>query len=330
MMSYREPSAGIPLVSVVIPTYQRASLICDALDSVLAQDWHPIEAVVIDDGSDDGTGTVVTDWAARHPEVPVRYIWQENAGGNAARNAGWQAADGTYVAFLDSDDTWAVDKTMRQMALLAGPEGYGAAYCGLQEVEAATGKILGIPAMSFPQGDLLDTLLVRDETAPTSAWIIRRDLLEQVKGFDEDLRARQDWDLWIRLAAVTRIGAVQDPLLSLRHHDGPRTTSDPTRELRAYASIRRKNAELLATRPLCIRQAARAAFHRRSGRVRLHYMGQRCRALGHYLMAIIIWPLEPDSYHALLGWFLPAGLRIRLRSAWNRILGKSRLAIRSH
>lgn len=329
MTSHETKDQG-QLVSAVIPTYQRVALIKDALDSIAAQAWRPIEAVVVDDGSDDGTDAVVAGWAARHPEIPVRYIWQENAGGNAARNVGWRAARGTYLAFLDSDDIWRTDKTTLQMALLNGPDNYGAVYCGLQEVEASTGKILGTPALSFLQGNLLDALLVRDETAPTSAWLIRRDLLNQVEGFDEDLRARQDWDLWIRLAAVTRIGAIPEPLLSLRHHSGPRTASDPTRELRSYAAIRRKNAGLLATRPLRIRLAARAAFHRRSGRVQLRYMGQRGGALRHYLVAIIIWPLEPDSYNALLGWFLPARLRVRLRCAWNRFLGKTRFGIRSH
>lgn len=318
-----------PLVSAVIPTYQRAALIAHALDSVAAQSWRPIDAVVSDDGSDDGTETVVRDWAARHPDVPVRYLWQPNAGGNAARNAGWRAAGGAWVAFLDSDDAWHPEKTARQMARLQAG-GFGAAYCGLREIDAATGAVIAEPAQRYSEGALLDALLVRDGTAPTTAWIIRRDLLETLGGFDETLRARQDWDLWIRLAARTRIAAIPERLMDLRHHDGPRTASDPSRELRAYAAIRRKNAALIRSRPLRVRAAALAACHRRSGRVHLHYMGRRGRALGHYLVAVAVWPVEPDSWYALTGWFLPGGVRKRLRRAWNRVLGRTRLGIRSH
>lgn len=321
---------GAPLVSVIIPSYQRAGLIADALDSVACQTWHPLEIVIIDDGSSDATEAVVTAWASQHPEIPLRYRWQENAGGNVARNHGIREAQGTYIAFLDSDDVWHPDKTARQLALLQGDDGIGAVYCGLREVQAETGEVLREPGLALPSGDVLSRLLVRDETGPTSAWIIRKAHLDQVGGFDPDLAARQDWDLWIRLAAVTRISAVDAPLLDLRHHGGPRTASDPTRELRAYRAIRRKNAALLAAQPLRIRLAARSAFHRRSGRVQLRYMGRRLPSLGQYLVATALWPVEPDNWFALLGWILPDRLRSGLRQRWNKLLGKTNFAIRSH
>lgn len=324
------PEDARPLVSVVIPTYQRAGLIAEALDSVAGQTWRPLEAVVVDDGSTDDTQAAVMAWADRHPDIAVRYVWQENAGGNAARNHGIRLSRGAYVAFLDSDDTWSPDKTTRQMAVLQADPTLGAVYCGLVETDAATGEVLRRPIVSMATDNMLDRLLVRDETAPTSAWIIANSVLEAVEGFDETLRARQDWDLWIRVAAVTGIGAVTEPLMQLRHHDGPRTASDPSRELRAYAIIREKNRALLATRPLSLQLAARAAFHRRAGRVNLHYMKRRGRALGHYLTAVAVWPPEPDSWYALLGWFLPGGLRQHLRGAWNGLFGRTRFGIRSH
>lgn len=325
----KPPSTSF-LVTVVIPTYQRAHMIADALNSARGQGFRPLEVVVVDDGSTDETDSVVKDWQARNLEIPVQYIWQENAGGNAARNAGWRAATGEFVAFLDSDDTWHPDKTQKQIDLLNSDRTCGAVYCGLQEIEARTGEAIGTPSLASANGDLLDELLISDVTAPTSAWIIRRDFLEQVDGFDDALPARQDWDLWIRLAAVTGIGAVEAPLLFLRHHDGPRTASDPTRELRAYSAIRRKNRALLKTKPLHIRLAALSAFHRRSGRVKLHYMGARGAAFLHYLAAIIVWPFNLGNYHALLGWFLPQGLRQKLRRGWNSLFGNTRFAIRSH
>jgi len=321
---------GTPLVTVVIPTWRRAHLICDALESVRHQVWRPLEIVVVDDGSDDGTDEAVAAWASLHPELPVTYIWQENAGGNAARNRGIAEARGDYVAFLDSDDTWDSHKIARQIEILRSDDAIGAVYCGFRVVRAETGEVLHEPKLALPAGDILTRLLVRDETAPTSAWIVRKRLLEEVGGFDVALAARQDWDLWIRLAAITRIAAIDAPLFDLRDHGGPRTASDPTRELRAYEAIRRKNAKLLAKQPLRVRLAARSAFLRRSGRVRLRYMNQRSEALGLYLLAVAVWPVEPDNWHALLGWFLPARLRCRLRRGWNHVLGKTGFAIRSH
>lgn len=319
-----------PLVSVVIPSWQRAHLIGDALDSIAAQSRRPLEIIVADDGSTDGTRDRVEAWAASHPDIELRYLWQENAGGNAARNLGIREAQGAYVAFLDSDDTWSADKIAKQMSVLQTGDGIGAVYCGLVETDAATGAVLNRPPVTVPVPDMLSRLLIRDETAPTSAWVIDRDILRQVGGFDETLRARQDWDLWIRVASATRIGAVPEPLMQLRQHDGPRTASDPTRELRAYAAIREKYRALLAQQPLSVRLAARGAYHRRAGRVSFHYMGQRGRALGHYLAAIAFWPFALDSWYALAGWFLPNGMRARLRSVWNRVAGRTRFGIKSH
>lgn len=102
---------GVKSVSVVIPTYNRAHLICDALDSVAAQTFNDVEIIVVDDGSEDDTATVVEAWKARtHPAIELSYHLQNNAGGNVARNTGIKAASGRYVAFLDSDDVWHPEK----------------------------------------------------------------------------------------------------------------------------------------------------------------------------------------------------------------------------
>lgn len=317
-------------MSVIIPTYRRAHLIADALESVIGQTWRPLEIVIIDDGSDDDTNKIVSSWAKKNQDLFLRYVWQRNAGGSAARNRGIQEARGAMVAFLDSDDTWHPDKIAKQVAILEIEEHFGAVYCGYREVQAETGEVLDQPNTLLPSGDILSRLLVRDETAPTSAWIIRKPLLEWLGGFDISLAARQDWDLWIRLAAVTPIAAIEQPLFDLRHHGGPRTASDPTRELRAYKAIRRKNAALIAAQPLSVRLMARSAFLRRSGRVRLRYMERRISALGFYFLATAVWPFEPDNWHALLGWFLPVWFRKRLRRGWNKCFGKTRFAIRNH
>ncbi|MCG8440961.1 MAG: glycosyltransferase family 2 protein [Caulobacterales bacterium] len=325
------PPAHAPLVSVVAPTYNRAHLITDALDSALAQTYRPLELIIVDDGSTDATADTVEAWRRRPPaEVAVRYVRQANSGGNAARNKGVAESRGDIIAFLDSDDTWLPAKLEKQVAVLQADARRGAVYCGLREEVIETGEVRDPAPHAYPEGDLLSQLIVRDVTGPTSTFIVRRDVFEEAGLFDETLKARQDWDMWIRIAARRRIGCVPEALVRLRLHDGPRTAADPQREIDAYRRIRAKYADLRRAQPPPVRCAALSAYHRRMGRVSRHYRGQALPALGHYLAALAIWPLDFDNYAALFGWFLPSGPRARLHRAWNRLFGRTGWSIRSH
>ena len=321
----------VPTVSVVIPTYNRAKLTCEALTSVMQQDFAPEEVIIVDDGSDDDTAERVQQWQTNNnPAFRVQFERQDRRGGNAARNRGICLARCRYVAFLDSDDLWHPEKLGKQLKLLESRPDYGAAYTGLREVVAETGEVIAEPRRTYPEGNLLKALLVSDVTAPTSTYIVRRDLFEEAGCFDEDLKARQDWDMWIRIATCTKIASVPEALVDLRQHSGPRTASDPTRELVAYRRILEKYASLRREQGLAVRLAALSSYHRRAGRVHLHYLNQRGKAMGHYLMALVIWPWSADSWAALLGSVLPSALRQVLRSKWNAIFGRTFLAIRSH
>lgn len=316
---------------MVLPTYNRAHLIGDALDSIAAQSYRPIEVLVVDDGSTDDTKETVGLWTGDNSKkVAVRYQYQDNCGGNVARNNGISAARGEFVAFLDSDDVWLPDKLQRQMDLICSHPRYGAIYCGLKETDIETGAILNIPKRRFARGDLLRQLLVRDVTAPTSTFLVRRSVFDRVGLFDTDLKARQDWDMWIRIGQAVEIGAVEDVLVELRHHSGPRTISDPNRELDAYRLILKKYRQLRRKYPFWVRLDALAAYHRRVGRVNFHHRKKRLLALLHYLFATLLWPFDPDSYAALIGWFLPKQLRQKLHTRWNEIFGKTFLSIRNH
>ncbi|WP_170329151.1 glycosyltransferase family 2 protein [Ruegeria arenilitoris] len=318
-------------ISVVIPTYNRAHLITDALDSVAAQSHAVDEIIVVDDGSTDDTESVVKSWGEKAGQgISVTYVRQENAGGNVARNHGIEEAKGDVIAFLDSDDVWAVEKLEKQIAVLKSNPAFGAVYCGVREVAIGSDDPAEVPVRSYPHGDLLDALLVSDVTAPTSCYVIRRDVFKTAGCFDTSLQARQDWDMWIRIAKNFKIGAIPEALTDLRSHDGPRTITDPTRELKAYKTILAKYASLRATKSFRIRQAALASYYRRAGRVHYHHMDAPVQAIGYHMRSILTWPLEPDSYAALLGIFLPAGLRKRLHVGWNRIFGRTFLSIKSH
>jgi glycosyltransferase involved in cell wall biosynthesis len=322
-----------PLVSVVVPTYNRADMLADALVSVYEQDYRPIELVLVDDGSEEDVEAVFLSWAGgkiAEAEFFVQYIRQENLGGNAARNNGIQNAKGEFIAFLDSDDLWHSEKISKQVALLQEASDVGAVYCGLQHVYLGSGIVVKPEARGYPSGSILDKMLVHDVTAPTSTYMVRKDVFGIVGAFDKQLQARQDWDMWIRIAARYHIGVVPEVLVDYREHDGVRTASNPEKEINAYRAILKKYKNLLASRPLHIRLAAKASYFRRMGRVHFHQGISVPKAFGYQLLSILYWPFAFDSYAALLGMLLPATLRQNIRRAWNRVFSATALGIRSH
>src|SRR5699024_10635905 len=113
-------SQNTPLVSVIIPSYNRATHISKALNSVYAQTYRPIEVLVVDDGSTDNSKEVIQSWGKKHDSegFKIRYIYQENAGAPAARNTGIENAKGKYLQFFDSDDALIPEKLTTQITLM--------------------------------------------------------------------------------------------------------------------------------------------------------------------------------------------------------------------
>jgi len=320
-----------PVISVVVPTYNREALIVDALESIHAQSWRPLEVIVVDDGSTDGTETIVREWMAAHEadDFQTHFLRQENQGGNVARNTGIEHARGALIAFLDSDDCWLPDKLAKQAPCFDDAQ-VAAAYCGVRHVDMATGESTEPTDRAYPAGDLLEALLVRDVTAQTSAYVVRKEAFEQAGTFDVSLRARQDWDMWIRLASVGHIACVQEALVDYREHNLTRTASNPQKEIDAYRAIRYKYATLRRERSLGCRLRARSSYYKRMGRVHHKHGLSRGMALGYGLGAVACWPGDFDAWAALAGMFLPKNLRANLHRKWNAVFGKTPLAIRSH
>lgn len=194
-----------------------------AIDSALAQ-THPIdEIIVVDDGSDDGTGDALRE---RYGDR-IRYVWQANAGVSSARNHGLRLAQGRYLALLDSDDEWLPDKTGRQIALLRAHPEFGMVLCDVQCVDAtgATIDIVHRRDVIREDGPALRWVIQSPALAPASA-ILRREAYEDVGGFDVSLRTAEDIDFHLRIARRWPIGVVESPLVrTLRGHDG--LSADP-------------------------------------------------------------------------------------------------------
>ncbi len=320
-----------PLVSVVIPTFNRAKLIKDALQSVLNQSYRPIEIIVVDDGSSDNTEEVVALWNSENTtaDLSLRFVHQTNRGGNVARNTGITEASGSLIAFLDSDDAWHPKKLAKQIPLFDDPE-VGGVYCGVQHMNFDTGAILEPTNRSYPNGHLFQQILIRDITAQTSAFIIRRSVFDTVGTFDTQLMARQDWDMWIRLAKDHKINCAPEPLVFFREHEGERTASNPKKEIAGYRMIREKYADLLAKLPLSFQMQARSTYWKRMSRVHFKHNISRTKGLTYGIGAIACWPLDFDAYAAFLGMLISKNLRQSIHRAWNRIFGATPFAIRSH
>ncbi|MBI3300984.1 MAG: glycosyltransferase family 2 protein [Deltaproteobacteria bacterium] len=198
----------MPEVSVIIPTYNRWDLVREAIASVQAQTYRDFELTVVDDGSNDGTAEVVQEFAG------VRYVHQPNRGVSAARNRGVALSSGALLAFLDSDDLWQPRKLESQVAFFAAyPE---ARICQTEEIWLRHGvRVNPHNKHRKTGGNLFARSLALCLVSP-SAVMLRRELFEQVGGFDESLPACEDYDLWLRIAAAMPIHLIETPLVMKR------------------------------------------------------------------------------------------------------------------
>lgn len=201
-----------PKVSVVLPTYQSACFLAKALQSVVDQTFQDWELIVVDDGSTDETRAVV----AAFPDPRIRYVYQENRGAPAALNAGIRLARGAYIAFLGADDRWLPEKLARQVAQLDGlPANVGVVYTDMYLLDLEGETVLGrfLEGRRPPQGKVLSQLLRTDGAfIHPCASLIRREVFDRVGAFDEVLKTHEDWDLWVRIAALYEVEALDLPL----------------------------------------------------------------------------------------------------------------------
>jgi glycosyltransferase involved in cell wall biosynthesis len=200
----------VPEVSVIIPTRDRREPVREAVASALSQRDCAIEVIVVDDGSDDGTGAAL---AAAYGER-IRYHRQPPRGVSAARNRGVALARATWVAFLDSDDLWKPEKLARQLALHRDRPELEASQTGEIWIRGGV-RVNACAHHRKPAGDVFLPSLQRCLISP-SAVLMRRRLLLELGGFDESLPVCEDYDLWLRLARRAPVGLLPDPLVIKR------------------------------------------------------------------------------------------------------------------
>ena len=209
---------GTPLVSVIIPTYNRAAFLAEAVETVLAQTFTDYELLIVDDGSTDRTAAVVGGIA----DPRVNLISLPHSGSPArARNAGIARARGHWVAFLDSDDLWDSSKLDDQLAALtARPDCRWCLTAGRPVDETGAPILAGSKIRLPPEGWILEPLLRRRVGVNTSSMLVDRALLLEVGGFDETFLVHEDYDLKVRLALRSPVARVAEPRVRKRLHAG--------------------------------------------------------------------------------------------------------------
>jgi glycosyltransferase involved in cell wall biosynthesis len=215
-------SRQAPSLSVVIPAFNRASVLSRAVHSVLRQTVEDLEVIVVDDGSQDETAAI----ARSHADPRVRLVrLVTNRGVAHARNVGVRAARGEWVAFLDSDDEWLPQRLERQRDQL-GADSSGLVYCRyVRHVPAPVSR--RVPGPALHGGDAFRALVRGWDPLP-SCVIARRAVLVATRAFDESLPAFADYDMWLRLAAEGVAFVGLDELLVVKHEAGSgRISTDP-------------------------------------------------------------------------------------------------------
>lgn len=207
--------SGAPRVSVIIPTFNRARYLPQAVESVLGQTFTDLELIVVDDGSTDETPALL----ACVTDPRLRVLRQENRGISTAMNAGLRAVRGPFVARLDSDDAWFVDLLARTVEVLDASPGIDVVYSRARAMSSdgtPREHYLGLP-LRFPDDALL-SLVWGDPTCNITA-VARRECFASAGPYDETLRTHEDWDMWLRVARNHRFAFLNCTLAQFREHD---------------------------------------------------------------------------------------------------------------
>ncbi len=192
-------------IAVIIPSYNRADLLQRALESVLAQSLAANEIIVVDDGSTDDTQNIIEN---RYPQVT--YIYQSNSGVSAARNTGIKQAKSSWLALLDSDDSWQTDKLALQAeALQAKPEYL---ICHTNEIWFRDGIVLNQHKKHQKQGGFIFQHCLPLCAISPSSVIIKKELFDEIGLFDENLPACEDYDMWLRICSRYPLLYLEKPL----------------------------------------------------------------------------------------------------------------------
>ena len=203
-----------PLVSVILPTYNCARFLPEAIESILLQTYNSYEIIVIDDGSTDNTKEILHPFMQR-----IRYIGlEENKGLPTTRNIGIQSARGEYIAFIDADDLWLPEKLETVVTYFDDHPEVSMVYSRHLNIDEH-GHISGESAKkSLPSGNVFIRLFSEQNFILTSTAVVQKKVFETTGMFDESFYNCQDWDMWLRISFYFKVAGINKLLVKYRHN----------------------------------------------------------------------------------------------------------------
>ncbi|HEY1313632.1 MAG TPA: glycosyltransferase, partial [Steroidobacteraceae bacterium] len=206
------------VVSIIVPVFDRLAYLRAAIDSILEQSFQDWELII----GDDGSGPETLDYLRTLEHVARVQVLQLAHSGNPAvvRNAALRRATGTYVAFQDSDDVWMPDKLLIQVAALRSRTACHWSYTGFTLVDDCGQPLTGPQAAPCPavSGRIFERLLREQALVVTPSVVVRRELINELGGYNESLQVCEDYELWLRLALRSNVDFIDQPLVLIRRH----------------------------------------------------------------------------------------------------------------
>ena len=316
-MTQNGKADSAPMVSVVIPTYNNAQFLPEALDSLLSQTFRSLELIVVDDGSTDDTVDVLKPYAGL-----LRYIRKENGGPASARNAGIKHARGELIAFQDADDTWLPEKLQLQVDYLREHPEVGVVFSGSVFFGTETRQSDCLKQRFNVNSGMMFDRLLHDHFVGMSSVVIRRSCLDEIGLFDESLIGAEDYNLYLRLARKFQFGFLEDRLIMKRLHDG-NLSNNLEQMLKDEITNLQKIAALFPDANIPTTKLA-AQIYFRFGR---YYFDRKAFAKARTCMGRAL-ELSPGLWHAWL--YLPVTLLPRIcRDGLLDVMRKARRARRA-
>ena len=227
-----------PHVSVIIPAYNQAKYLGEAIQSVLSQTYLDYEIIVVDDGSTDNTPLVASQFGNN-----IRYIRQNNEGLGGARNTGIRNANGVYIALLDSDDLWLPDFLESMMQLAAQNDNASVLYCNIRYIDSEGYELPQVVEGKLVADDLMYETLVEANFIIPSSVVMLRSVVIAAGLFDQytpAIHGCEDWDLWLRLATTCHFAGTKKVHVKYRLH-GSSLSADASKMQRAARAVIEKN-----------------------------------------------------------------------------------------
>lgn len=281
----------MPEVSTIIPTYNRAGWLEEAIRSVLDQTFYDLEVIVVDDASNDSTAEIVRSIT----DGRVSYVrHDQNSGAGAARNTGIRVAKGAYIAFQDSDDIWLPQKLEKQMNVIRNaPPEVGVVYSRLLRVEGSKKTRIPSGNRRLREGNLHRALL-RDNFVGTPAVLARSECFAKAGLFSEDLPMLEDWELWIRISRHYEFRGMDEVLTVSRATEGSVNLQSYLIQVQAVSRIIERNQSDFGNHR---RELSHQYF--RMGTL-FSLAGMKGPAKACYLKAVRTFPFYPWYYPSLL------------------------------